>query len=388
MRVLFTALSGAEQPTGICRAAVNLVRALELASTSCEVIFIVGNWQWRYFDEQLACNTLNCQVASVNIANNALARNWWYASALPRLASEHRAELVHAGFPVPVFRERFQCPLVTTLHDLYPYDRPENFGYPRVIWNRAFLRQSLRASDRMICVSKFTQTRLRHHFPLIATKSVCIPNEIAPPVTPSSLPGGISTPFVLAVAQHRANKRLDLLVRVFRKSITAGIFSADTRLVIVGAPGPETPRLRAEVVRLSLQGQVLFLANLTDPELSALYTQCELYISFSDIEGFGLPIVEALQSGARVLASDIAAHREVGGDRCEYVQLGRTPDFNVIVNAIQSALRRPQSEGPRTSRCSFTGERVLSLYRDLILKAPQPNEGIEERRSRFLKVDV
>jgi glycosyltransferase involved in cell wall biosynthesis len=377
MRVLLTALSGAEQPTGICRAAVNLVRALNLADRSCEIVLAVGQWQQHYFDERLGSGVLNVELAPIHISNNAIARNWWYANALPNLVKRNGVDVVHTGFPVPIFRSRFNCPVLTTLHDLYPYDRRENFGYPRVMWNRAFLKQSLRACDRVICVSQFTQRRLTYHFPTVAAKSLYIPNEIAAPAAASSLPDPVSSPFLLTVAQHRANKRLDLLIETFSEAKARGVVSPTTRLVILGAPGPETSHLEITVQRLSLQDHVLFLSNLPDSELTALYEQCALYISLADIEGFGLPVAEALQCGARVLVSDIAAHREVGGDRCAYVEVSRTPDQSKVLNAIGEALGRPRSTRRRHAHTSATGERVLDVYRDVILRKSRLNDALQ-----------
>lgn len=367
MRVLFTALSGAEQPTGICRAAVNLVRSLNEAHVSCEVVLVVGTWQQGYFRELLGARALNLELVEVRIANNSVSRNWWYANVLPKFARKCAAAIVHAGFPVPVFRTRFTCPVITTLHDLYPYDRPENFGFPRVLWNRAFLRQSLRNSDRIVCVSRSTHRRLEYYFPILAAnKSLHIANAVAARPAASSLPEGVSSPFILTVAQHRANKRLDLLIDCFAEGRATGVLSSGTRLVIVGSQGPETPRIQGAAARRNLSHDVLFLSNVADSQLTALYEECDLYVSLADVEGYGLPIAEALQCGARVLASDIAAHREVGADLCDYIELGSTPELSKVVKAIAAALDRPRSVKAIGTHSASTAERMLRLYHDVL----------------------
>ena len=69
-------------------------------------------------------------------------------------------------------------------------------------------------------------------------------------------------------------------------------------------------------------GKRLFcFTDLNDAELDYSYARSKALVYPSIAEGFGLPIVEALQHGRPVLASDTPVHREVGGDFCEYFSL-------------------------------------------------------------------
>jgi hypothetical protein len=55
----------------------------------------------------------------------------------------------------------FACPTMVTLHDLYPYEMPMNFGFPKFIFNRMVLQQCLRNTDAIACVSETTLFRLK-----------------------------------------------------------------------------------------------------------------------------------------------------------------------------------------------------------------------------------
>ncbi len=86
------------------------------------------------------------KIVTVKISNEAFARNLWYIRELPKLANAVAADIVHLSFPAPIRKNTLRCPVVVSLHDLYPYDEPNNFGFPKVFFNRVFLHQCLRKS--------------------------------------------------------------------------------------------------------------------------------------------------------------------------------------------------------------------------------------------------
>jgi glycosyltransferase involved in cell wall biosynthesis len=378
MRVLISGLWAAEQPSGICRTVVNLIRGLNEACPSMELSLAIGKWQRRYFDETLGLNALNATITEIDIQNRSVTRNHWYAFGLPHLARSVSADIVHLSFPAPVLRSRFRCPIVTTLHDLYPHDRPDNFGYPHVFGNRLFLKQALRTSDRVVCVSQFTWSRLEQLFPRFAdSRALCIQNAIYLSSNCHAGSAQISGPYLLAVAQHRANKNLDLLLHAFAQYSRNG--GSSHRLVIVGGNGPETERLHALVNRLQMGARVVFLANQTDAQMRALYQGCDLFITLADIEGFGLPLGEALLCGARAIASDIPTHREVAGDHCEYVPIGATA-VPAILQALHTAAQRERPSPAAVAELSpgAVGARYSAVYHDLLNKAMADENSFRE----------
>jgi glycosyltransferase involved in cell wall biosynthesis len=304
----------------------------------------------------------------------SLNRNLWYYRELPKLAASLHADVVHLSYPMPVRAASFACPTAVTLHDLYPYEIPLNFGFPKFIFNRVILRQCLRSVDAIACVSQATRLRLEQYFPADTwRKAVRIHNSVeAEPecAMVSPISGWRGEPFLLCVSQHRRNKNIPLLIRTFDRLLRSGRIDLYMKLVIVGIGGPETRRINQLVSSLGLARSVLFMQGLTEPELQWCYARCEALAAPSITEGFGLPVAEGLLAGCRIVCSDIPAHREVGDGHCHFVTLRNNAE-EALAEAIAATLREP-AKGPITLpqfSPVILAKQYVAFYRDLVASA-------------------
>ena len=133
----------------------------------------------------------------------------------------------------------------------------------------------------------------------------------------------------LGTLEPRKNLRALLDAYSAARNCARGVLPA---LLLAGNAGWLDGEIRAQVDRLTTEGSVRWLGYVPQEDLPALYRACEVFVFVPIYEGFGMPVREALISGAHVLASDIAALREAGGNLPTYVQ----PD----ANAIRAALLR------------------------------------------------
>jgi len=346
MRVLISALSRFRRPSGICRHAANLAAALAKAPEISSIFLVVGDWQLEYFRDLIGGDP-RIDLMVVSSASHSLSRNLWYLFGLPEVARKCAADILHCSFPIPVLRRKFAARIVTTIHDLYPYDCPENFGFPAVWFNRAFLRQALNSSDGLVCVSHNTLSRLTLRFPSIRNRKAIsvIPNYVAPKFKQLSSPVELCpTSFVLCVAQHRKNKNIGMLIEAFSELVRTRPQFAALALVVVGSTGPETGHLGEIAKSLLPPGRVKLVSGLSDAEIAWLYKNCELLVIPSAHEGFCLPLIEGINSKARVVCSDIPILREIGSDDCIYFDLnsGASGLMVAMLGALTS--EKPQHE--------------------------------------------
>jgi glycosyltransferase involved in cell wall biosynthesis len=335
---------------------------------------LVAPWEHKHVSAAVSRKDPRLHIHAVPIRPGTVTRNLWYYSELPAIAKQLEADIVHISYPSPVQRGAFHCPAIITLHDLYPYDIPSNFGFPKVIFNRIVLQQCLRAADAIACVSDSTRRQLQRIMPAaVAAKAVTVHNCVEPSsmaVKPAFLEPWNGTPFFLCVAQHRRNKNIVLALKIFNRLLSTGSIDSTSRLLIVGMSGPETGRIYRHIREASLTQRVELVSGISDEEMQWCYRHCELLLAPSIVEGFGLPVAEGLLAGCRVICSDIPPFREVGGDQCRYVPLGPIAEME-FARAACDALREHRRSPQTLSQLSthVIGEKYMLLYRNAISSA-------------------
>lgn len=377
MKILVAAAAFSSEMSGVQRHAFNLVRCLLQRPEISVIHLAVAPWQRKLAQTAGFETDARVKIHLEEMGRSSLSRNLWYYQGLPLLAATEQVDLVHLSYPVPVNVSAFACPIVVTLHDLYPFEIPLNFGLRQVIFNRMILRQCLRNVHAIACVSQNTRMRLRQYLPERTwRKAVRISNcvEAASTCTiQAPIPAWLGEPFLLCVAQHRRNKNIPLLIRTFASLLRNRKIDLHTQLLVVGIAGPETPRIHRLISRLGLRRKVHLLEGLSEPELQWCYARCELLVAPSKTEGFGLPVAEAMLAGCRVVCSDIAAFREVGGEHCRFVSLGRNAEDD-LGTTIVSTLREPERSPvslPQLS-ASVVASQYMDLYRKLVASTPPP----------------
>lgn len=364
MKVLVAAVFQSSHLSGVARHGANVARCLLTRKEITAVYLIVAPWQYESMQAAMRGIDPRLHIHTATLENTLFGRMLWYWSGLPALASELQVDIVHLACPTLLNRRGFPCPTVVTLHDLYQYDVPDNFGGPlKIAFNRLVLRQCLRSVDAIACVSESTARRLGSCISdRVQEKAVTIYNSVdpGPPMSAQGpIPNWDGDPFLLLVAQHRRNKNVVFAMRVFQQLLLEGIIDHKALLVVVGIEGPETSLIHRFIQECGLSDQIVLLRGISDAQLQWCYGHCQLSLAPSIVEGFGLPIVEAMLHGCRVVCSDIPVFREVGDDYCHYASLEPPAEEN-FVNAVREALEASPPRATGTER--FSGGRIGEEY--------------------------
>ena len=221
--------------------------------------------------------------------------------------------------------------LITALviHDLiplvlpqYPQDPSDPTRWFTKLW------QTVKFTDLVFSVSEATRQdwlRLKPGFP--AQRVLVAPNA----VDPRRFHPGVSlekTPFFLAVSTIEPRKRFDAVVAGYQAYRKEG---GTTPLWIAG---------KDKAGRLTATEGVKLLGFVDEAALPGLFASCTAFLSLSEYEGFGLPILEAMACGAPVLVSNLTSHPEVAGQAGVYLD----PDDT---QAIAQALARMDNPDER-----------------------------------------
>jgi len=175
------------------------------------------------------------------------------------------------------------------------------------------------------------------------------------------------TPFILSLGHTRPYKNIPRVIEAFHQVTTR---HPEVHLLIAGR-GDGYPALQRLTRTLGLC-RVHFLGQLTDRELVAHYRNA-LFLAFpSLVEGFGLPLVEALASGCPVLTSRDSAMSEIVGDAAVLVDPTSVDSIANGMNRLieEPALRRNLAlRGPqRAAQFTWTkcAEQTLEVYRQVM----------------------
>lgn len=130
---------------------------------------------------------------------------------------------------------------------------------------------------------------------------------------------GIDGEYLLFVGTLQPRKNIIRLIEAFSKIIDHKSQTTDHNLIIVGKKGWMYEEILEAPKKLGVEKKVIFLDSVLDEELSGLYKNALCFILPSLYEGFGLPVLEAMQYGCPVITSNISSLPEAGGDAALYV---------------------------------------------------------------------
>jgi glycosyltransferase involved in cell wall biosynthesis len=245
---------------------------------------------------------------------------------------------------------------VLTVHDLAFWRLPQTHAAD----SRAYyagLWRSARQATRIICVSEATRRDLLAATGVSEANVRVVPEAPDPRYRePASGPAPEGRPYLLCVGTVEPRKNLESLFRALAALPPAG----RPEVRVVGAPGLDAAAITALPARLGIGGSVRFLGRLPTGEVAALYRGALALVYPSLLEGFGLPVLEAMAAGAPVLAAARSSIPEVAGDAALLVDPEDTPAFAAAVQRVaeSEALRRELRRRGRAHAAAFTWERT------------------------------
>jgi glycosyltransferase involved in cell wall biosynthesis len=233
----------------------------------------------------------------------ALERRWWLWG-LARAAARWRADVIHGpDFAVPYLPLR---PSVLTLHDLSPWMDPEWHHAAGRVKRRTPVLLKLGIPTMIITDSESVRRQAIERFRIPPDRIMTVPLAAPSWLRPAkSCPANESRPYFLFAGTLEPRKNLPALVSAWREVRR----DYDIDLVLAGRRRGDGPPL-AEEPGLRILGEV------PDAQLPQLYAGALAFVFPSLYEGFGLPVLEAMQCGACVIASP--AVREAGGEAAVY----------------------------------------------------------------------
>lgn len=293
------------------------------------LIAVRPDWPWKFlmppearFDLSFVPAQLRIEPLAKEQAPTPMMGQWELGRRLNALG----AGLYHSPYLLRPWKA--SCRSIVTLHDVIPLEHGSSMNLARRTAYRWVAGDALK-SDCVVTDSAMSRESIRRAFPgqrepIVVHPGYRVEDRGEPwPAWPK--------PTVLTVGINKPHKNLELLIRALSR------ISAAQRPLLLCA-GPEDaryPSAAALAAKHGVSADVQSLGLVKEGRLAALYRSATLFAFPTRIEGFGLPLLEAMSLGLPALASDLPVLREIAGEAAWFV---RTDDADAWARTITSML--------------------------------------------------
>lgn len=294
-----------------------------------------------------------------------------------KIALSVKADIYHAPYiltPVSVPGK-----MVLTIHDVIPLSHPQYSSYwMRFLWKYLIGRRVVRHSRKIIGVSNAAIKACEEEFGArIMNRSTVIYHGIASNFTPQSeeaveavrLKFGLPERFFLYVGSDLPHKNVSTVLQAMALMDP----TSSLPLALAGF-SPEKSELKDEVEDLHLDDRIIWVGEVPEEDLPALYTAARALIFPSLAESFGFPVLESMACGTPVLCSSLSVLKEITGGNAKIVSAREQREWMHAMDLASVSLEWHEAFQAKalawTSRFSWktTARSTLNVYRSLYRK--------------------
>ncbi len=260
---------------------------------------------------------------------------------LPYLLARDRVDLYHATFTPPPFSTR---PLVFTVHCLSSMVHPEIYEPLTAMRLNFLLKRGILNARQLLCVSDTTRKHVNEKFGIPIEDMRVTYNGVSGRLSPSPDPGataaalreaGIPSQYILYLGKIQKHKNVGRLLEAYQQYRNRS--ANPLPLVLAGREQGTVEPISAIADRLGLTPHIYRLGYVPDALVPELYRGAHAFVFPSLWEGFGIPLVEAMASGAPVITSSATSLPEVAANAALVVDPHNA-------TAIADALMRIEAE--------------------------------------------
>ena len=296
----------------------------------------------------------------------------WLNTTVPRIVRARGLDVWIGSLAILPLRCR--CSTVAMVHDLTPRTHPRRHTAANRLVFRVFLERSLRSADRVVVGSRATRSELVSTCPWVEGKLERIGDGVdewfSPP--PPAADGeetrrrfAAGRPYVLHLGTIEPRKGLVDLVAAWEALVRQRSDAPD--LVIAGKTGWRTEPI-FERIRSSPTAARIHVAGYVDrADARELLRHAAVFALASEVEGFGLPLAEAISCGTPAVATDIPALREAGGDAALFCPPGDPAELaSALAAALDPETARRLRDRARDRAPKLRWQPVVQAWADLL----------------------
>ncbi|NEX02292.1 Glycosyltransferase involved in cell wall bisynthesis [Pseudobutyrivibrio sp. NOR37] len=312
MKLLIDARNLGSKPSGIGIYAYNWIKAFE-ENGSLEVHVIVDVIESAQIKE-LDLNG-RVKVHCYGRTSNKSANIFQYFKYVKRLIEQVQPDIFwEVNNLAPIKIKNPYGKYIVTIHDMFPITMPECFGKIYPYYFKYGVAKTIKCVDAILYDSNYSKKETEKYFPLAKKKDSFISYIIIPPIPEMDVE---EKDYFLYIGNLEKRKGTDILLDAYQLYVEQG---GTRELILAGKIRENDIETRIKELDKKLPG-FHYLGYIDDETRTRLYRECGCFVFPSRAEGFGMPIIEAMQCGKPVIASDLEIFEELVGqaiDMFEY----------------------------------------------------------------------
>jgi len=235
-----------------------------------------------------------------------------------------------------------------TLHDLAFYNHPEWNSRAFATWYNVLIPRLALGCRHMFTVSRFVRTEIIKTYGLPENKVSVTYNGVPAHMLAAGKPQSAEKEkIILSVGTFNRRKNHQNLVSAFLESDLKSRY----QLALVGDKNKVFSESGLDEGMLA-DNNIKIYQNLGEDELTSLYRKAELIVSLSLYEGFGIPLLEGLYNGCKVVCSDIPVYHEIYDGYAHFCDPLNIPAITTVLTAATTATDRPDI-APLLQKCNY-----------------------------------
>lgn len=282
--------------------------------------------------------------------DDLIRKIWWEKYALPRQVKKDRCDVFFSLYQsATILPEKIRH--IMLVHDIIPHLFPEYLDNARKRKYYAATREAAEKAEKIITISRRSEKDLIQHWHLPPAKITVAQidadeiykKKVSPAQSRKTLRKyNLKSGYIYNAGGLEKRKNIETLILAYRDLLERNkhnYFLKDfPQLVVSGKLMPELSPLILDaqklVDKLNLHNQVKLLDFVPQKDMPALYSNASLFIYPSFYEGFGLPILEAMNQSVPVIASKRSSLPEVGLDSILYFDPRSEKDLMMVMKNV------------------------------------------------------
>ena len=271
-------------------------------------------------------------------------------------------------------------PLIVSIMDVIHLSSPAYRNHwTTLAYAKPMLHAAARKADHIVTISAYSKSQIVELLGIPDSKITVIPCGVSDDFTAHHTSSesfdaaevlGIPGPFLLYVGNLKPHKNVSTLLRAFAQLRTEKHLPHS--LLIVGDDPRWKPAIFDECCRLGIWDSTFIVPYVSQALLPSIYAAADLLVMPSTLEGFGLPVLEAMACGTPVVASHAASLPEVAGDAALYFDPAVPEELAVQIewvlhsSDLRACLRRKGLQRAKQFTWQECARRHITLYNHLL----------------------